>query len=129
MDDKTLVKVSLIGSVIGIIVLYFAVLNINSNSVKIGEISGNLVGSVVNVTGTVESVYKHKNGHLFVNLKDETGKIKVVIWSDTVEGMRLAGVNVSEIKKGSKLQVTGTVEMYKGGMEIIPLRSQIRLVG
>jgi len=128
MDDKKIIKLCLFGSVLSIIVLYFAVLQVGSRNVKVGEITGNLAGNVVNVTGYASDVYLHKNGHIFFNLKDLEDKIRVVIWESDVEQLSYSGVNITGIKNGDKIQIVGTVEMYQGQPEIIPVRAQVRFV-
>ncbi len=128
MDDRKIIRLCLAGSVLSIIVLYFAVLQIGSQAVKVGEITGDLVGNVVNVTGEVSNLYLHKNGHVFFNLKEGESKVRVVIWESDVEQLRYSRVNITGIKNGDKVQIVGTVEMYQGEPEIIPLRAQVKLV-
>ena len=128
MNEERMLRISLIGSILGLIALYFIVLNISSFHVKIGEVTGNLIGSVVEVGGEVKDFYEHKNGHFFFNLKDDTGEIKIVIWEDLKEELSMGGMNVSRIRNGAILEVTGTVELYRGELELIPLRSQVKIL-
>ncbi|MCK4496879.1 MAG: exodeoxyribonuclease VII large subunit [Candidatus Aenigmarchaeota archaeon] len=128
MNEERMLRISLIGSILGLIALYFIVLNISSVHVKIGEVTGNLIGSVVEVEGEVKDFYEHKNGHFFFNLKDDTGEIRVAIWENVVEELRLSGVNISEIRNGARMEITGTVELYRGELELIPLRSQVKII-
>ena len=128
MDDRKIIRLCLVGSVVSIIALYFAVLQVNSQSVKVGEITGNLAGNVVNVTGEVSNLYLHKNGHIFFNLKEGADKVRVVIWESDVEQLLYSGVNITGINNGDKIQIVGTVEMYQGEPEIIPVRAQVRFL-
>ena len=128
MDDRKVVKLCLAGSVISMIALYFAVLNLDYRSVKVGEITGNLAGNVVNITGYASDVYLHKNGHVFFNLKDGADKVRVVIWESDVEQLEYSGVNITSMENGDKVQIIGTVEMYRGEPEVIPVRAQVRFV-
>ena len=128
MDDAKIIRLCLIGSVLSIIVLYFAVLQVGSMSVKVGEITGNLAGNVVNVTGEVSNLYLHKNGHVFFNLIEGGDKVRVVIWESDVEQLRYSGVDMASVENGDKVQIVGTVEMYQGEPEIIPVRAQVKLV-
>lgn len=125
MDDKSLMRFSLLGAIIGIIALYFLCLYISYPHVKIGEIEKSMVGKAVNITGNITDVYFHKDGHVFIMLEDETGRIKVILWESIVKSSR---INVSEIKCGRRLQIVGTVEMYKGETEIIPFDYGVKLV-
>lgn len=128
MNEKTMLKICLVGSIAGLIALYFITISITPLDVKIGEVTGDLVGNVVNVKGTVTNFYEHNDGHYFFDIRDDTGELKVVLWDNLVEQLRLGGVNVDEIRDGAKLELTGTLEIYKGELELIPLRSQVRIL-
>ncbi len=128
MDDKKVVRLCLIGSVLSIVGLYFAAMNLEYRSVKVGEVTANLAGNVVNVTGYASDVYFHKNGHIFFNLAEGKDKVRVVIWESDVEQLEYSGVNITGIKNGDNLQILGTVQMYQGKPEIIPMRAQVSFV-
>ncbi|HJW96635.1 MAG TPA: exodeoxyribonuclease VII large subunit [archaeon] len=128
MDDRLVIRICLIGSVLSMIVLYFAALSLGSESVNVGDISGNLAGRVVNVSGYASEVYLHKNGHVFFNLREGQDKVRVVVWESDVERLAYSGVNLTEIKNGDRIQIVGTVEIYQGEPEIIPLRAQVKVV-
>ena len=128
MDDKKLIRVCLIGSVLSMIALYFVSLNMGSENFQVGEITGNLAGRTVNVTGYASKVYLHKNGHVFFNLVDGGDKVRVVIWESVVEQLGYSGVNIKGIKDGDKIQIIGMVEMYEGEPEILPVKAQVRFV-
>lgn len=128
MNEEKMLRICLIGSMLGLLALYFIATNLAAVDVKVGEVSGNLMGSVVKVEGEVSDFYEHSNGHLFFDLMDESGSIRVVVWNDIAEELRLGGFNVSSIKDGARLEITGTVEMYRGEVELIPLRSQVKII-
>jgi len=128
MDDRTVIRVCLIGSVLSIILLYFAALSLGSENMKVGEITGSLAGRVVNVSGYASEIYLHKNGHVFFNLRDGQDKVRVVVWESDVERLAYSGVNLTEMKNGDKIQIVGTVELYQGEPEIIPLRAQVKFI-
>jgi len=128
MDDRQVIRICLIGSVLSIILLYFAALSLGSENVKVGEITGSLAGRVVNVSGYASEIYLHKNGHVFFNLRDGQDKVRVVVWESDVERLAYSGVNLTEMKNGDKIQIVGTVELYQGEPEIIPLRAQVKFI-
>jgi exonuclease VII large subunit len=128
MDDRKVIRFCLIGSVLSVALLYFLVLQVGSQNVKVGEVTGSLAGRTVNVTGYASDVYLHKNGHVFFNLKDGEDKVRVVIWESIVEELKYAGTEISGIKDGDKIQIVGTVELYQGEPEIIPVRAQVTLL-
>ncbi len=94
---------------------------------NIGEINKNYIGKTVNLTGKIVEL-KNSNGHLFFNLQDETGKIKVILWTDTLELLEINGVNITKIISGAKLNIIGSVQLYKGELEVIPIREQVKLM-
>jgi DNA/RNA endonuclease YhcR with UshA esterase domain len=127
MNEKQLVWVCLIGSIIGITTLYFIVIQIHSEHVNIGEINQNHIGKSVNLTGKVVEL-RISNGHLFFDLQDETGRIKVILWNDTLELLEMNGVNITKISNNAKLNIIGSVQLYKGELEVIPIREQVKLI-
>ena len=113
-------KICLAGTIAGIVFLYFAVTNLYVSHYRIGDITTAHIGTLVNISGNITDIYIHKNGHIFFTLEDETGRIKVVLWSSVVDGMKRNGVNVSKIKPGTKAQLTGNVKLYRGELEVVP---------
>jgi DNA/RNA endonuclease YhcR with UshA esterase domain len=128
MDDSKVIRLCLIGSVLSIIVLYFAALNLEYRSVNVGDVTGSLAGSVVNVTGYASDVYFHRNGHIFFNLMEGRDRVRVVVWESDVEQLEYSGVNITSLENGDRVGIVGTVEMYRGEPEIIPLRAQVSFV-
>jgi len=128
MDDAKIIRLCLAGFAISMIALYFSALQVGSRSVKVGEITGNLAGNVVNVTGEVSNLYLHRNGHVFFNLKEGADKVRVVIWESDVEQLSYSGVDMASVENGDRVQIVGTVEMYQGEPEIIPVRAQVTII-
>jgi exonuclease VII large subunit len=113
MKESFIMKLSFLGSVIGLVAIYIIVSHMAYEPVKIGSITGQMVGETINITGAVKNVYVHEDGHVFISLFDETGEVKVVVWSDT------AGKLDETIKKGDFLNIIGNVQLYMGELEII----------
>lgn len=128
MKEDTLMKMCGVGSVICIIALYFISVNMEYGNMNIGEITGHMTGNVVNISGKVYNLKVHKDGHLFFDLADDTGNIKVVMWESVKNEMELSGTNISSLINGAELEITGTVEMYRGALEILPLGSRVKLI-
>lgn len=109
MQDKTLLKISIFTSIIGIVALYFIM---QPSEIKIGDVNRDYIGKTVKVLGEVSSRYESKDGHVFLNIVDSSGKIKVVIFKNSkVE---------NNLEIGQNIEVSGKVEEYKGQLEIIP---------
>lgn len=65
------------------------------------------------IKGEVIEIREHKNGHLFLTVKDKSGKIQVPIFKNN-------NINQSKIKQGAIYEITGKVNRYNGELEIIP---------
>ncbi|NIO22442.1 MAG: exodeoxyribonuclease VII large subunit [Candidatus Aenigmarchaeota archaeon] len=127
MNEVKLTKISFFGVVIGLIAIYFLATQIHSFHVNIGEIDSGYVGRTVNITGRVTDLTTNK-GNMFFDLEDKTGKIKVVLWKDTLELLELSGVNINEIGNGEELNIVGNVQLYKGELEVIPIREHVKVL-
>ena len=119
-------KISVIGTIVGLIALYILVLNLNYQQVPIGQIDKSMANKVVKVSGEISNFKTGKTTSF--SLKDETSEIKVVFWEDTLEQLELSGFDLNQLKNGAKIEIVGTVQLYKGEIELIPLRGQIKLL-
>lgn len=119
MKENQLIKICLVGSIIGIISIYFVSFLFSAEEIKTGEITETFIGRKVKVSGSVDNIRFHNNGHIFFDLKDNTGSIDVVIWEDRVESLKLSGTDLSKIENGFGIELTGNVESYKGNLQIV----------
>ena len=126
MHERQLMKISAVGSVLGIIALYILGLNMNYQKVEIGKIDNSMTNKVVKVSGEISSFKAGKT--TFFILKDKTGEIKVVFWEDTLEQLELSGFDLNQLRNDAKAEIVGTVQLYKGELELIPLRGQVKLL-
>ena len=128
MNENTLMKVCFIGSILSILFLYILSFNIHYSAYVISDINENMLGRTVNVSGVITDVYSHKNGHIFLTIRDDTGTIKIVLWDRIVDALSSKGINASSFKKGARIQVVGDVNIYKGELEIIPSKPDVKLL-
>ena len=126
MNENALMKISIIGLSVSIVILYFFTNYNFSLHVKIGDIDRSFIGKTVNITGEITDLYSSK-GHLFFDVKDETGGIKVVLWNETLELLDISKINTSEITEGKGINVVGNVQLYRGELEVIPIRGNVKL--
>ena len=119
MNDRTLIRICILGSVCGIISLYFFSFMIVPLEVQAGEIGQDLVGRRVKLSGTVSGLIIHRSGHMFFGLGDETGSADVVIWEDRVEQLELSGTDLGQLKDGISITITGDVEYYRGRIHVV----------
>lgn len=120
-------KISIIGISLCLVLLYIISIQNFSLNVNIGDIDKSLIGKSVNITGEITGTYRNKD-NLFFDIKDDTGKIKVVLWGDTLELLEINNVNVNEIKNGERINIIGSVQLYKGELEVIPIRGNVNMM-
>jgi DNA/RNA endonuclease YhcR with UshA esterase domain len=119
VKESFLIKICLLGSVAGILSIYFLSFMIVPEEIGAGEITENHAGRKVKLSGTVEGFRLHSNGHVFFEVTDDTGSVDVVIWEEKVEQLMLSGTDVTRITEGISIELTGTVELYRGSVQVV----------
>ena len=115
MKEKTLFKIALICSLVGIIALYFISEKISINEVSIDKINEIDVGKSVKITGRVEKV-SDSGKVMFLEVgQEKIETIPVLLFKDSAVSL----------KKGDYVEITGTVENYEGEREVIANRVRI----
>ncbi len=107
MDDASLLKVSLIVSCLGMMLLVGLDYWYVAPSMKIKEITLEKVGQEVIIKGELKSSYL-KSGNLLFELSDDSGKIQGILFHAE-----------ESLKKGERVEVEGKVQRYKGNPEIV----------
>ncbi|MBU5689692.1 MAG: OB-fold nucleic acid binding domain-containing protein [Candidatus Aenigmatarchaeota archaeon] len=107
MNEKTLVIISIIVSITGIIIMFLANKLTQPEIVKINQIS--IEKNYVAFNSTITSV-QTKTGLIILNLKDETGNIQGIIYSDDVK-----------YKPGEKVKIIGKPQKYKEKTQVFIL--------
>lgn len=110
ISDKTLMKLSLAMSVIGIIALFFITQMIEPLETHIDDISDAMAGRNIVVHGTVDSLAEN-NGNVFIELRNNS-KISVVLFEKDAGNVKNLGV-------GMNVTVIGKLSVYKGSLEIV----------
>jgi RecJ-like exonuclease len=108
VNEKDLLKISLISSLIGILLLFILTYEMKVNFYEINSLSKDNIDDAVRIKGIVES-FAETPGLYIVTIKDDTGAITVVIFKD--ESLNL--------QKGMELEIIGTVTEYNNKLEII----------
>ncbi len=106
MEDKHLVRIGLMGTLVAILMLSFIGDVVPQTRVEIKEISQKDVDKGVYVEGTVDRIGV-KGTTTFFTLKDETGSVQGVMF------------NKVQLNKGQKIGVAGKVQQYKGNLELV----------
>ena len=114
MKETTLLKIALICSLVGLIVLYFISTKIEVKDYKPSSLNKN-VGDDVSLKGIVTKINDRGNV-VFVDLQNQNYVTVVLFTND----------NNLKLKNGDDVEVIGKVQEYNGKNEIIA--QKIRLV-
>lgn len=90
--------------------------------ITINEIKDEDEGKIVKISGNISDKFESKDGHIFLEVKDETDKIDVVIFKNGRESM---GIDTKSLTEDRKIKILGKVKKYQGSLEIIPRRINI----
>lgn len=126
MNETQLKKISLIGSIIGLLALFLITNAYDRGNMKISQIDNSYENRIVNINGFIDDVNENDKG-LFMHIKDGTGRIQVIMWRDNVDNIR-DNHFIDNIKRGIKVDITGRVEIYKNELEIIVNEDGVKVV-
>jgi DNA/RNA endonuclease YhcR with UshA esterase domain len=113
--------ICILSSIIGLSLVYFIALSKKPAEVSISEVNEGLVGRAVTVKGFISDVKFHKDGHIFLTVSDNGTKIQVPLFSSFLSSTKL---DISKIKVGKKVLVSGVVDTYRGQIQIIPKKAE-----
>jgi DNA/RNA endonuclease YhcR with UshA esterase domain len=65
---------------------------------------------------------------LFFDLKDETGSVKVVLWNNSLEFLEMKNISMSRVKDGDLVNMIGNVQIYRGEIEVMPIRENVNIL-
>lgn len=107
MEEKTLLKLSLIVSLIGLLILIIILENIEIKEYHIKDLTKKDLEKEVKIKGTITRVTETPGLYIF-NLKDKTGEIAGVIFKE----------EPLNITTNQKVEVLGKIKEYKDKLEI-----------
>lgn len=113
MKETTLLKISLICSLMGLVVLYFISTKIEIKDYKPSVFNKN-IGDDVKLKGTVMKI-SGKGNAIFIELNQQS-PVTVVIFTDN---------NNLSLKSGDNVEVIGKFQEYKGQNEIIAQKMRV----
>ncbi|MBU2634174.1 MAG: hypothetical protein KJ674_02930 [Nanoarchaeota archaeon] len=108
MKESTLLKLALITSLLGILIILFISEKTEIPSSDIKSINKNLLNKEVQITALVENVIETP-GLYILTVKDNSASIKVIVFKEDP-------INITE---NSIIEIIGTVTEYKNQTEII----------
>ena len=108
MQEKTLLKISFITALIGLLVLLFILDKIELSNFSISNLSENEIDKKVKIKAELLSI-KETPGLYILEVKDFSGEITIIVFKD----------EKLDLQKGDILEIEGQVTSYKDKIEII----------
>ncbi|MCI5726596.1 MAG: exodeoxyribonuclease VII large subunit [Clostridium sp.] len=81
--------------------------------INIKDVTADIKDKIVTIQGTIINIEEHKNGHLFLTVKDDTGEILVPLFVNNE-------INFEKIQLNNKYQFKGKVDIFNEKLEVIP---------
>lgn len=106
MKEKTLLKISLISSLMGILLLLIISNKLEVNEKIISNIDETDIGSNLRISGVITNV-KNIGSVMLIDIA-QLEKMKVVVFNSNIT-----------LNKGDYVEITGKIEEYKGSTELI----------
>lgn len=103
-----MLKASIIFSLIGILIIFYLTYTLEPTKYNIISLSKDNLDDIIQIKGIIES-YGETPGLYLVTLKDDSGKITVVVFKD----------EELELYEGVEVKVIGQVVEYQDKLEII----------
>ena len=115
-----LLILSLLISIVGLVLIYFASVNIEPKKITVSDITADMEGRRIITTGYIVEKRGHKDGHLFLTISDNKTKIQVPLFSDFMNSLNQIGITEKDFKLNDRISVKGILENYKGSLQIVP---------
>lgn len=115
-----LLVTSIFTSLLGLVLIYVASVNIEPHRTAIGDITADMEGRKVSIAGRLIEKQEHKNGHLFLTIADDKAKLQVPLFADFMKGLNQIGITKDDFRLDGNISVRGVLENYKGTLQIVP---------
>ena len=109
MKEKTLFKLALICSIVGLCVLFFISDSIVVNEIDVGKINFDNIGREVRVIGKIGRVSDTEKVMFLEVSQEKIEDVTVVLFKDSE----------IELKEGDYVELIGTLDEYNGEINII----------
>ena len=130
MQKNFLVLICFLTSVIGLVLIYIATINLKPVEIEISQITSDLIGRTVSTKGIITQKKVHSDGHVFLVISDDVSNIQVPIFSSLMNDLKKENITESDFKINENILVTGLVGEYRGQLQIQTRKtSDIKLGG
>ncbi|MBT3691207.1 hypothetical protein HOG16_03130 [Candidatus Woesearchaeota archaeon] len=109
MNENTLLKCSLLFSILGILAILFISETSSIELSKISDLTKESIEEKVRIIGEIKTI-GDSPGLIILNLEDDTGTITVMLFKNEEE---------IPLEKNQRVEVIGTITEYKDQLEII----------
>lgn len=107
MQERKLENLAMVVSLVGVLLILFVSEKMEAGSLSIIDVNESYLGNNVKITGEVVRLIETE-GLLILDVKDDSGKIKVVAFSD----------EYVDVQENDKVEIEGEVVEYKNETEL-----------
>ncbi len=119
MDDNKIFRIALITTILGLSGMLLLADKVTPQELEIKSIDRGMLDADITVEGFVIDIDKSSRSETyFLELTDGTGKIKVVIFPNTVTYIQKSSLNIYSLKN-HRIKITGKVTLYNENLELI----------
>ena len=122
MPKNILVLISLLTSVIGLVLIYIAAINLQPKQIELKDITPELVGRSILTKGKIIYRKTHAAGHLFLTISDGDTKMAVPLFAGYLNTLKEVDLTEDDFYVGVEISVSGLVDEYQGQLQVIPRR-------
>ncbi len=120
IDEKKLLTISVIISLIGTASLYMYSANQEAEMVGISEIDEQMVGAHVETSGVISDLI-NLGGRYLIDMKEESSEHSITVFVD--ERVLSHVDKMEEIRAGAEANVRGEIDMYEDDLNLIVSRA------
>lgn len=130
LSKNLLMILSLFISIVGLVLIYIAAINIEPEKIAISDITGDMEGRKIIIAGYLVEKRKHEDGHVFLTISDNKTRMQVPLFSDFMSSLNQIGIIADDFHLNDKISVRGTLENYKGRLQIVPKNlNDVKILG
>ena len=115
MKEKNLLKIALICSLVGVVILFFVSENLSIDEMDVSKIEDEKIGKTVKIIGSIERVSDTEKVMFLEIGQEKVSTVTVILFKDA---------DIS-LEKGDYIEIIGSVEDYEGKREVIANRVRI----
>lgn len=124
MKERAITRLGLLCSLTGLVSLYVTAAQLRPAVTPIARLNDEFIGTKVMISGEVVGLREHRDGHLFLKVKDESGGVISVPVFARVRSKLNESIELLDV-----VQVTGEVGKYRDELQVVPNKaSDLRIV-